>query len=73
MRASFSKGVEQWHADSSYREQPIDASLFYGEIVPPEGVDTLFADATAAWRDAGTRDAKSYRRSGRGAFAGNVA
>lgn len=50
MKASFSRGVEQWHADSSYREVPSDASLFYGEIVPPEGGETLFADATAAYR-----------------------
>ena len=50
MRASFSRGVEQWHADSSYREIASDASLFYGEIVPPEGGDTLFADATGAYR-----------------------
>jgi alpha-ketoglutarate-dependent taurine dioxygenase len=50
MKASFSRGVEQWHADSSYRETPSDASLFYGEIVPPEGGDTLFADATGAYR-----------------------
>lgn len=50
IRASFSRGVEQWHADSSYRETPSDASLFYGEIVPEEGGETLFADATAAWR-----------------------
>lgn len=50
MKASFNRGVEQWHADSSYRTAPSDASLFHGEIVPPEGGDTLFADATAAWR-----------------------
>ncbi len=50
MKASFSRGVEQWHADSSYREKPSDASLFYGEIVPDEGGETMFADATAAWR-----------------------
>ena len=49
-QASFSRGIEQWHADSSYRPVPSDASLFYGEIVPPEGGDTLFADATAAYR-----------------------
>jgi alpha-ketoglutarate-dependent taurine dioxygenase len=49
-QASFSRGVEQWHADSSYRSVPSDASLFYGEIVPPEGADTMFADATAAYR-----------------------
>lgn len=47
---SFSRGIEQWHADSSYRETPSDASFFYAEVVPPEGGDTLFADATAAWR-----------------------
>ncbi len=50
MKASFSRGVEQWHADSSYRTLPSDASLFYGEIVPPEGGETMFADATAAYR-----------------------
>jgi alpha-ketoglutarate-dependent taurine dioxygenase len=50
MKASFSRGVEQWHADSSYREIPSDASLFYGEIVPVDGGETWFADATAAWR-----------------------
>jgi alpha-ketoglutarate-dependent taurine dioxygenase len=50
MKASFSRGVEQWHADSSYRAVPSDASLFYGEIVPPEGGETMFADATAAYR-----------------------
>jgi taurine dioxygenase len=50
MKASFNRGVEQWHGDSSYREIPSDASLFYAEIVPDEGGDTLFADATAACR-----------------------
>src|SRR5882724_11755558 len=43
MKASFSRGVEQWHADSSYRAVPSDASLFHAEIVPAEGGDTLFA------------------------------
>ena len=50
MKASFSRGVEQWHADSSFRETPSDASLFYGEIVPAEGAETMFADVTAAYR-----------------------
>jgi taurine dioxygenase len=50
MKASFLRGVGQWHADSSYRPLPSDASLFYGEIVPPEGGETMFADATAAYR-----------------------
>jgi len=59
MKASFNRGVEQWHGDSSYREIPSDASLFYAEIVPDEGGDTLFADATAAWR---TLDPEVRRR-----------
>ncbi len=50
-RASFSTGVEQWHADSSYRAVPSAASLFYGAITPPEGAATRFIDATAAYRD----------------------
>jgi alpha-ketoglutarate-dependent taurine dioxygenase len=50
MKASFNRGVEQWHGDSSYREVPSDASLFHARIVPAEGGDTWFADATAAWR-----------------------
>ena len=50
VKASFSRGVEQWHGDSLYRAVPSDASLFYGEIVPPEGGETMFADATAAYR-----------------------
>lgn len=49
--AVFSIGVEQWHADSSYRPLPSIASLFYGEIVPPTGADTMFADAVAAYED----------------------
>jgi taurine dioxygenase len=59
MRASFSRGVEQWHADSSFREIPSDASLFYGEIVPPEGGETNFSDATGAYAEL---DAATKRR-----------
>jgi alpha-ketoglutarate-dependent taurine dioxygenase len=47
--AAFSIGVEQWHSDSSYRPSPSIASLFYAEIVPPTGGDTLFADAISAY------------------------
>jgi taurine dioxygenase len=47
--AAFSIGVEQWHSDSSYRPSPSIASLFYAEIVPPSGGDTLFADAVTAY------------------------
>ncbi|WP_108662882.1 TauD/TfdA dioxygenase family protein [Acuticoccus kandeliae] len=57
-KAAFSVGVEQWHADSSYRPLMSVGSLFYGEIVPPEGGDTLFADATTAYEElpAGTKE-----------------
>jgi taurine dioxygenase len=47
--ASFARGVEQWHADSSFREVPSAASLFYGAICPPEGGETWFLDAVAAY------------------------
>lgn len=50
IKASFSRGVEQWHADSSYRTVPSDASLFQAVVVPDEGGETLFADATVAYR-----------------------
>jgi len=48
--AALSVGVEQWHVDSSYRRVPSTASLFYGHTVPPEGADTAFADAVAAYQ-----------------------
>jgi taurine dioxygenase len=49
IRANFARGVEQWHCDSSFRPVPSAASLFYGALVPPEGGETWFLDATAAW------------------------
>jgi taurine dioxygenase len=49
--AAFSVGVEQWHADSSYRPLPSVASLFYAEIIPPTGGDTMFADAVSAYEE----------------------
>lgn len=47
--ANFARGVEQWHADSSFREVPSAASLFYGAICPPEGGETWFLDAVGAY------------------------
>jgi taurine dioxygenase len=47
--ANFNRGVEQWHADSSFREIPSTASLFYGAICPPEGGETWFLDAVSAY------------------------
>jgi alpha-ketoglutarate-dependent taurine dioxygenase len=51
IKANFATGVEQWHADSSFRAVPSAASLFYGAICPPEGGETWFLDAEAAYDD----------------------
>ena len=48
-KANFATGVEQWHADSSFRAVPSAASLFYGAICPPEGGETWFLDAVGAY------------------------
>ncbi len=60
IKANFARGVEQWHADSSYREIPSAASLFYGVVVPPEGGDTLFADSTAAYEELPCDEKRAY-------------
>lgn len=39
-----------WHTDTSYMEQPPKATILYAIDVPDEGGDTLFADATEAYR-----------------------
>ncbi|NOG71719.1 TauD/TfdA family dioxygenase [Roseicella sp. DB1501] len=51
LRANFATGVEQWHADSSYRAVPSRASLFYAAIVPPEGGETWLLDAGTAYEE----------------------
>ena len=38
-----------WHTDTSYKAQPPKATLLCAVEVPPEGGDTLFANATAAF------------------------
>ena len=48
LKANFATGVEQWHADSSYREVPSACSLFYGVMCPPEGGETWLLDAATA-------------------------
>jgi taurine dioxygenase len=50
-KANFATGVEQWHADSSFRAVPSAASLFYGAICPPEGGETWFLDAATAYEE----------------------
>jgi len=38
-----------WHSDWSFQATPPSATLLYGEVVPPRGGDTVFADACRAF------------------------
>ena len=49
LRALFVNGREEWHYDYSYADRPSIAALFYAVEIPPEGGDTLFLDARAAY------------------------
>jgi taurine dioxygenase len=50
--------AEAWHSDWSFLEQPPAATVLYGNIIPPVGGDTLFANQYAAY-DALSRELKS--------------
>ena len=41
--------AETWHSDWSFLKRPPAATVLYGNIIPPTGGDTLFADQYAAW------------------------
>ncbi len=41
--------AEAWHSDWSFLAQPPAATVLYGNVIPPMGGDTLFADQYAAW------------------------
>ena len=41
--------AETWHSDWSFLPVPPQATLLYGNIIPPVGGDTLFANQVAAW------------------------
>lgn len=47
-RANFGAG---WHTDGSWKPCPPSATVLHAVELPPAGGDTLFADASAAWRD----------------------
>lgn len=38
-----------WHTDQSFKERPMLATFLFGDVCPPEGADTQFADMTAAY------------------------
>jgi len=41
--------AETWHSDWSFLPSPPAATVLYGDIIPPVGGDTLFANQYAAW------------------------
>jgi taurine dioxygenase len=41
--------AETWHSDWSFLPTPPQATLLYGNVIPPVGGDTLFANQYAAW------------------------
>jgi taurine dioxygenase len=41
--------AETWHSDWSFLPRPPQATLLYGNVIPPIGGDTLFANQYAAW------------------------
>jgi taurine dioxygenase len=41
--------AEGWHSDWSFLRAPPAATLLYGDVIPPVGGDTLFANQYAAW------------------------
>jgi taurine dioxygenase len=49
--------AESWHSDWSFLTSPPAATILYGNIIPPIGGDTLFANQYAAW-DALSADMK---------------
>jgi alpha-ketoglutarate-dependent 2,4-dichlorophenoxyacetate dioxygenase len=46
---SFTLGTSSWHVDSSFRDVPSKASLFYAREIPPSGSTTEFADMAGAY------------------------
>ena len=47
--AVYMKGNQLWHIDSTFKPVPARYSLLSGRQVPPEGGETEFADARAAY------------------------
>ena len=41
--------AETWHSDWSFLKRPPAGTVLYGNIIPPAGGDTLFANQYAAW------------------------
>ena len=42
--------AETWHSDWSFLERPPQGTVLYGNVIPPLGGDTLFANQYDAWQ-----------------------
>lgn len=51
-----------WHADSSYKATPANATMLLGVEIPEDGGDTLFADVEAAFDDLPEATKQELRR-----------
>jgi len=49
LRLIFNKSNENFHTDSSFNTLPTKWSMLSARVLPPEGGDTEFCDARAAW------------------------
>ena len=58
-RTNFGGG---WHTDGSWQAEPTRATILRAIEVPNSGGDTLFADATSAFRDLSSGMQKTLRR-----------
>jgi taurine dioxygenase len=57
--------AETWHSDWSFLERPPQGTVLYGNVIPPVGGDTLFANQYLAW-EALPRALKTSLRDRRG-------
>ena len=51
--------ADNWHSDWSFLKQPPAGTVLFGNVIPPVGGDTLFANQYAAW-DALSSEMKSF-------------
>ena len=63
--------AETWHSDWSFLSPPPQATLLYGNVIPPVGGDTLFANQYDAW-DALEPDLQALLRGRQGVHSAGV-
>jgi len=63
--------AETWHSDWSFLSPPPQATLLYGNVIPPVGGDTLFANQYDAW-DALAPELRALLRNRQGVHTAGV-